>query len=135
MLRVGMGDVSSVRFLFNLSVEFSSSAILSVLSHWQFRDYQSFAKHGCTKDNPILERFISLFNSVSQWVQMMVLSMRTPQQRAEVITKFVHVAQRLLQLQNYNTLMAVIGGLSHSAISRLKETYHYVSPDVVKVGA
>ncbi|XP_078064825.1 RAS guanyl-releasing protein 2-like, partial [Mustelus asterias] len=58
-----------------------------------FRDYQSFAKHGCTKDNPILERFISLFNSVSQWVQMMVLSMHTPQQRAEVITKFVHVAQ------------------------------------------
>ncbi|XP_060711442.1 RAS guanyl-releasing protein 2-like [Hemiscyllium ocellatum] len=98
-----------------------------------FRDYQSFAKHGCTKDNPILERFISLFNSVSQWVQMMVLSMRTPQQRAEVITKFVHVAQRLLQLQNYNTLMAVIGGLSHSAIARLKETYHYVSPDVVKI--
>ncbi|XP_067877709.1 RAS guanyl-releasing protein 2-like isoform X1 [Heterodontus francisci] len=98
-----------------------------------FRDYQSFAKHGCTKDNPILERFISLFNSVSQWVQMMVLSMHTPQQRAEVITKFVHVAQRLLQLQNYNTLMAVIGGLSHSAISRLKETYHYISPDVIKI--
>ncbi|XP_048380854.1 RAS guanyl-releasing protein 2-like isoform X2 [Stegostoma tigrinum] len=98
-----------------------------------FRDYHSFAKHGCTKDNPILERFISLFNSVSQWVQMMVLSMHTPQQRAEVITKFIHVAQRLLQLRNYNTLMAVIGGLSHSAISRLKETYHYVSPDVIKV--
>ncbi|XP_069750402.1 RAS guanyl-releasing protein 2-like [Narcine bancroftii] len=98
-----------------------------------FRDYHSFAKHGCTKDNPILERFITLFNSVSQWVQMMVLSLHTPQQRAEVITKFVHVAQRLLQLQNYNTLMAVIGGLSHSAISRLKDTYHYISADVIKI--
>ncbi|XP_032871064.1 LOW QUALITY PROTEIN: RAS guanyl-releasing protein 2-like [Amblyraja radiata] len=98
-----------------------------------FRDYHSFAKHGCTKDNPILERFISLFNSISQWVQMMVLSLHTPQQRAEVITKFVHMAQRLLQLQNYNTLMAVIGGLSHSAILRLKETYHYISADVLKI--
>ncbi|XP_072101961.1 RAS guanyl-releasing protein 2 [Mobula birostris] len=98
-----------------------------------FQDYHSFAKHGCTKDNPVLERFISLFNSVSQWVQMMVLSMHTPQQRAEVITKFVHMAQRLLQLQNYNTLMAVVGGLSHSAISRLKETYHYISADVIKI--
>lgn len=49
--------------------------------------------HGCTVDNPILERFITLFNSVSQWVQLMVLSKPTAQQRAQVITRFVMVAQ------------------------------------------
>lgn len=41
--------------------------------------------------------------------------------------------QRLLQLQNFNTLMAVVGGLSHSSISRLKETHSHVSPDTIKV--
>ena len=144
--------------------------------------------HGCTVDNPVLERFISLFNSVSQWVQLMILSKPTAPQRALVITHFVHVAevpvappppaprqpprcpsaesflstnplpplqkswakfwassvtdylrpssfapQKLLQLQNFNTLMAVVGGLSHSSISRLKETHSHVSPETVKV--
>uniref|UniRef100_A0A8D0H5A8 RAS guanyl releasing protein 2 n=1 Tax=Sphenodon punctatus TaxID=8508 RepID=A0A8D0H5A8_SPHPU len=58
-----------------------------------FQDYHSFVMHGCTVDNPILERFITLFNSVSQWVQLMVLSKPTAQQRAQVITRFVMVAQ------------------------------------------
>lgn len=98
-----------------------------------FQDYHSFVMHGCTVDNPILERFITLFNSVSQWVQLMVLSKPTAQQRAQVITRFVMVAQRLLQLQNFNTLMAVVGGLSHSSISRLKETHSFVSPETSKV--
>ncbi|XP_029400101.1 RAS guanyl-releasing protein 2 isoform X2 [Mus pahari] len=98
-----------------------------------FQDYHSFVTHGCTVDNPVLERFISLFNSVSQWVQLMILSKPTATQRALVITHFVHVAEKLLQLQNFNTLMAVVGGLSHSSISRLKETHSHVSPDTIKL--
>ncbi|XP_029468662.1 RAS guanyl-releasing protein 2 isoform X2 [Rhinatrema bivittatum] len=98
-----------------------------------FQDYHSFVMHGCTVDNPILERFITLFNSVSQWIQLMVLSKPTAQQRAQVITQFVKVAQKLLQLQNFNTLMAVVGGLSHSSISRLKETQGLVSPETTKI--
>ncbi|XP_054456166.1 ras guanyl-releasing protein 3 isoform X2 [Anoplopoma fimbria] len=97
-----------------------------------FTDYQSYVIHGCLVDNPTLERSIALFNGVSQWVQLMVLSKLTPQTRAEVITKYIHVAQKLLQLQNFNTLMAVVGGLSHSSISRLKETHSYLVPEVVK---
>ncbi|XP_029422223.1 RAS guanyl-releasing protein 2 isoform X2 [Nannospalax galili] len=98
-----------------------------------FQDYHSFVTHGCTVDNPVLERFISLFNSVSQWVQLMILSKPTAPQRALVITHFVHVAEKLLQLQNFNTLMAVVGGLSHSSISRLKETHNHVSPETIKL--
>lgn len=134
----------------------------------QFQDYHSFVTHGCTVDNPVLERFISLFNSVSQWVQLMILGKPTAPQRALVITHFVHVAevpapsslshaplpylqarmaplahapapsspsmvQKLLELQNFNTLMAVVGGLSHSSISRLKETHSHLSPETIKV--
>lgn len=59
----------------------------------QFQDYHSFVMQGCTVDNPILERFITLFNKVSQWIQMMVLSKPTAQQRATVICDFIKVAQ------------------------------------------
>ncbi|RXM30326.1 Ras guanyl-releasing protein 3 [Acipenser ruthenus] len=99
----------------------------------QFTDYQSYVIHGCLVDNATLERSIALFNGISQWVQLMVLSKPTPQHRAEVITKFIYVAQKLLQLQNFNTLMAVVGGLSHSSISRLKETHSHLSPEVTKM--
>ncbi|XP_061546234.1 ras guanyl-releasing protein 3 isoform X2 [Phycodurus eques] len=98
-----------------------------------FLDYKSYVIHGCLVDNLTLERSIALFNGVSQWVQLMVLSKLTPPTRAEVITKYIHVSQKLLQLQNFNTLMAVVGGLSHSSISRLKETQSYLSADVVKM--
>ncbi|XP_053305701.1 RAS guanyl-releasing protein 2 [Spea bombifrons] len=98
-----------------------------------FQDYHSFVLHGCTVGNPVLERFIALFNGVSQWIQLMVLSKHTPQQRAAVIKQFVHVAERLLQLQNFNTLMSVVGGLSHSSIARLKNTHSYISPETTKV--
>ncbi|KAF4084509.1 hypothetical protein AMELA_G00129490 [Ameiurus melas] len=98
-----------------------------------FTDYQSYVVNGCVMDNPTLERSIALFNGVSQWVQLMVLSKLTPQHRANVISKFIHVAQKLLHLQNFNTLMAVVGGLSHSSISRLKETHAHLSADVTKI--
>lgn len=41
--------------------------------------------------------------------------------------------QKLLQLQNFNTLMAVVGGLSNSSISRLKDTQSHISAETNKV--
>ncbi|KAF5913080.1 hypothetical protein HPG69_009031 [Diceros bicornis minor] len=110
---------------------------LTFLEHKSFRrisftDYQSYVIHGCLENNPTLERSIALFNGISKWVQLMVLSKPSPQQRADVITKFINIAKKLLQLKNFNTLMAVVGGLSHSSISRLKETHSHLSSEVTK---
>lgn len=66
----------------------------------QFTDYQSYVIHGCLENNPTLERSIALFNGISKWVQLMVLSKPTPQQRADVITKFINVAQVILDLEH-----------------------------------
>uniref|UniRef100_A0A4W3HZV6 RAS guanyl-releasing protein 1 n=1 Tax=Callorhinchus milii TaxID=7868 RepID=A0A4W3HZV6_CALMI len=98
-----------------------------------FSDYQNYIMSSCVKDNPTMERSVALCNGISQWVQLMVLSRPTPQLRAEVFTKFILVAQKLQQLQNFNTLMAVVGGLCHSSISRLKETSACVPHEVNKV--
>ncbi|XP_060003002.1 RAS guanyl-releasing protein 1 isoform X3 [Lagenorhynchus albirostris] len=98
-----------------------------------FSDYQNYLVNSCVKENPTMERSIALCNGISQWVQLMVLSRPTPQLRAEVFIKFIQVAQKLHQLQNFNTLMAVIGGLCHSSISRLKETSSHVPHEINKV--
>ncbi|XP_018545713.2 RAS guanyl-releasing protein 1 isoform X2 [Lates calcarifer] len=98
-----------------------------------FVDYQNYIRNCCMKDIPVMERSIALCNGISQWVQLMVLSRPTAQLRAEVFTKFIHVAQSLHLMHNYNTLMAVVGGLCHSSISRLKDTTSHVPSEVTKV--
>ncbi|XP_041487244.1 ras guanyl-releasing protein 3 isoform X2 [Microtus oregoni] len=59
-----------------------------------------------------------------------------PIELAEHLTFLEHKSFRriskLLQLKNFNTLMAVVGGLSHSSISRLKETHSHLSSEVTK---
>nr|XP_043887264.1 RAS guanyl-releasing protein 4 isoform X5 [Solea senegalensis] len=97
-----------------------------------FLDYRSYVVRGSVRDNPALERSVMMCNGVSQWVQLMILSRHTAQQRAQVFTKFSHVAQKLRALQNFNTLMAVTGGLCHSSISRLKDTSNLLPPDITK---
>ncbi|XP_060903093.1 RAS guanyl-releasing protein 4 isoform X1 [Labrus mixtus] len=97
-----------------------------------YLDYRSYVVRGSVRDNPALERSVMMCNGVSQWVQLMILSRHTAQQRAQVFTKFTHVAQKLRALQNFNTLMAVTGGLCHSSISRLKDTSNLLPPDVTK---
>uniref|UniRef100_A0A2K6T047 RAS guanyl releasing protein 2 n=1 Tax=Saimiri boliviensis boliviensis TaxID=39432 RepID=A0A2K6T047_SAIBB len=59
------------------------------------------------------------------FLQLMILSKPTAPQPALVITHLVHVAEKLL--------LAVVGGLNHSSISRLKETHSHVSPETVKL--
>uniref|UniRef100_A0A8C5SVP4 RAS guanyl releasing protein 4 n=1 Tax=Laticauda laticaudata TaxID=8630 RepID=A0A8C5SVP4_LATLA len=108
-------------------LEFKAFCRLSYL------DFQNYVLRGSVHGISALERAITLFNSISQWVQVMILKRPTPQQRAEVFTKFIHVTQKLRQLQNFNTLMAIVGGLCHSTIARLKETHALLPSEVTKV--
>ncbi|XP_053488822.1 RAS guanyl-releasing protein 1-like [Ictalurus furcatus] len=98
-----------------------------------FADYQKYIRNECLSENPTMERSIALCNGISQWVQLMVLSRPTSQLRAEVFTKFIYVAQNLQQMQNFNSLMAVVGGLCHTSISRLKDTCTHVPNETTKV--
>ncbi|XP_076463692.1 ras guanyl-releasing protein 3-like isoform X1 [Babylonia areolata] len=116
-----------VSLVFNHLEPEELAAQLTYLEYKAFRrihfvDFKNYAMTASLKDQPKLERSIALFNGLSQWVQCMVLCKTTPQQRADVITKFVNVSQHLRELQNFNTLMAIIGGLSHSALARLSKT-------------
>lgn len=74
---------------------FQSPCTTSCSSLCQFVDYQNYIRSCCMKDIPVMERSIALCNGISQWVQLMVLSRPTAQLRAEVFTKFIHVAKVL----------------------------------------
>ncbi|XP_060041843.1 RAS guanyl-releasing protein 4 [Erinaceus europaeus] len=133
----GLGKKRKVSLLFD---HLETGELAQHLTYLEFRSFQAitpqdlrgYVLQGSVRGCPALEGSVGLSNSVSRWVQVMVLSRPGPAQRALVLEKFIHVAQRLHQLQNFNTLMAVTGGLCHSAISRLKDSHAHLSPDSTK---
>ena len=64
-----------------------------VLRKITFSSYKTYAIKNTLQDNPRLERSIQFFNGLSTWIQCMVLNKRTPQERAEIIHKFLDVAK------------------------------------------
>ncbi|VDO63318.1 unnamed protein product [Haemonchus placei] len=103
-----------------------------VLSRISVTELKRYVKDGSPANTPMLERSISIFNNLSNWVQIMVLSKTTPKERAIMVTKFVNVGKHLRKLCNFNTLMAVIGGITHSNISRLSKTNSQLAPETRK---
>ncbi|KAL6078857.1 hypothetical protein STEG23_020299 [Scotinomys teguina] len=132
-----LGKKRKVSLLFD---HLESEELAQHLTYLEFRSFQAitpqdlrgYVLQGSVRGCPALEGSVGLSNSVSRWVQVMVLSRPGPAQRAQVLDKFIHVAKRLHQLQNFNTLMAVTGGLCHSSISRLKDSHTHLSPDSTK---
>uniref|UniRef100_A0A1I8J6W1 Ras guanyl-releasing protein 3 n=2 Tax=Macrostomum lignano TaxID=282301 RepID=A0A1I8J6W1_9PLAT len=96
-------------------------------SRIRLTDLKRYSTGESLRSSPSLERSVSLFNGLSQWVQCMILSKATPAERARVVAKFLEVAEELHRIRNYNTLMAVIGGLTHSSIARLSKTHACLS--------
>ncbi|XP_053253743.1 RAS guanyl-releasing protein 4 [Podarcis raffonei] len=133
----GCGKKRKVSLLFD---HLDAGELANHLSYLEFKafcrlsylDFQNYVLRGSVRGSPALERAIALCNSISQWVQVMVLNRPTPQQRAEVFTKFIRVTLKLRQLQNFSTLMAIVGGLCHSAIARLKDTHALLPSEITK---
>lgn len=77
-------------------------------------------------------RMTAHFNHVAKWVANMILIRDKAKHRAPCLEKFMVVALKLRQLNNYNGLAAVLAGINGSAIHRLANTRALVSPDVQK---
>ena len=56
-----------------------------------------------------------------------ILTMEDPQKRAKLIKQWVKIANKCSELNNYDSLMAIICSLSSATITRLKRTWDMVS--------
>ncbi|GAW13177.1 hypothetical protein ANO14919_025570 [Xylariales sp. No.14919] len=77
-------------------------------------------------------RMISHFNHVATWVSNMILMRDKAKHRAQMLEKFMHIALKLRQLNNYNGLAAVLAGINGTAILRLTQTRALVPADIQK---
>lgn len=76
---------------------------------------------------PNIMQLIQSFNRLALLTSTEVLAEETPQARAKVISAFIQIADKLYQLQNFNSLKAVLSGLQCTPIYRLQKTWSSVS--------
>ncbi|PWN47626.1 ras GEF [Violaceomyces palustris] len=73
------------------------------------------------REGPV-SRSIVHFNYISGWVTTMILAQGKTKARARMLEKFYNIAAILRHSNNYSTLQSVLGGLSKTAIHRLRNT-------------
>ena len=79
---------------------------------------QNWNKH--PEISPHVMEYIQWFNKMCQWAGTEIIKEDNPESRAVIIAKFIRIADRLAQLNNFNGLMEVLASLEGSAIRRLK---------------
>ena len=68
-----------------------------------------------------------LSTDLTNLVSDCILQLEDPKKRAVIIKQWVKIAKQLLELANYDSLMAIICALDSSTILRLKRTWELVS--------
>nr|XP_036584241.1 ras guanyl-nucleotide exchange factor [Colletotrichum truncatum]KAF6793630.1 ras guanyl-nucleotide exchange factor [Colletotrichum truncatum] len=79
-----------------------------------------------------VNRMINHFNHVAKWVANLILLRDKAKHRAQMLEKFMNIAQKLRRLNNYNGLAAVLAGINGTAVHRLAQTWALVPPESQK---
>jgi len=78
-----------------------------------------------------IRRMVERSNRVCFWVATQVVKERRDQKRAALIKKFVRLASKCQDRQNYNALVEVVGGLHLHPVQRLTDTWKLVPERVM----
>ncbi|KJE96374.1 rap guanine nucleotide exchange factor 4 [Capsaspora owczarzaki ATCC 30864] len=104
---------------------------LTILDSQLFRDIQvqEYVEHlfklGIAQTDA-LNKFVDRFNMINFWVVNEIVMTRDVKRRVDVIKAFVAIGKHLRTFKNYNSLFAIVSGLSNTASTRLKETWEKV---------
>lgn len=74
-----------------------------------------------------LTTYVEWFNKVSTWVSTEICLSSENKQRALIIEKFIKVAKLCKKYHNFSTLYAILSGLNHGAVFRMKKSWEIVS--------
>ncbi|KAL8753942.1 MAG: hypothetical protein Q9199_004683, partial [Rusavskia elegans] len=77
-------------------------------------------------------RMVQQFNHIAFWIANIILLRDKPKHRAKALEKCMAIAWRLRQLNNYNSLGAVVAGINGTAVHRLYQTRELVPHHVQK---
>jgi Rap guanine nucleotide exchange factor 2 len=74
-----------------------------------------------------LTQFVDLSNEELFWVVNEILHESNIMKRAKIIKNFIQIADVCKECKNFNSLFAILSGLDHLSVTRLKDTWDKVS--------
>ena len=86
-----------------------------------------FTKKDKEKTSPNICKVVNRFNEISFWVIEEVLSYDYSSDRAKVIEKFIHIANELKLLNNFNDCMSIVSALGQMIVTRLNKSWKKVA--------
>lgn len=113
------------------AVECSTMAIqLTLVDHELLRSIKphEFLHKNFTRlaNSPNFNNMVNKFNEWGMWVCSVVLAHEKLNDRVSIIAYFIELAKCCVEINNFNAGCALIGGLNHSSISRLKSSWEKV---------
>lgn len=72
---------------------------------------------------PMLKPFSELVNKEMFWVVTEVCSEHNIVRRMKIIKQFIKIARHCKECKNFNSMFAILSGLGHAAVSRLRLTW------------
>ncbi|KAI7905098.1 ras guanine nucleotide exchange factor domain-containing protein [Cokeromyces recurvatus] len=88
---------------------------------------QEFKKKVGTSQAVHVKAMIQRSTQITSWVSDTILKETDTKKRAQVLKYWIKVGDACLQLNNYNTLMAIRSALDSTSIARLKKTWDHLS--------
>eukprot|EP01087_Luapelamoeba_hula_P001179 TRINITY_DN1092_c0_g1_i1.p1 TRINITY_DN1092_c0_g1~~TRINITY_DN1092_c0_g1_i1.p1 ORF type:complete len:408 (-),score=59.97 TRINITY_DN1092_c0_g1_i1:89-1312(-) len=87
---------------------------------------QNWQKPDKAKLAPTLDALTQRFNDISYWVSTEIVCCQGVKDQASLIKRFVATLDRLVGMNNFFSLMAIIAGLDNTAVKRLKPVWELV---------
>ncbi|EGP91997.1 uncharacterized protein MYCGRDRAFT_20652, partial [Zymoseptoria tritici IPO323] len=75
-----------------------------------------------------VNRITDHFNVLARWVANYVLLRDKPKHRAMMLEKFMKIARKVREFNNYSALGAIIAGVKSTSVHRLGQTKELISP-------
>ncbi|KAI8521336.1 Rap guanine nucleotide exchange factor 2 [Branchiostoma belcheri] len=128
-------DETAVELLRDSQVTFLQLKSAEVATQVTLRDFQVYASIDVTeyvedlfkldskRGTVNLETFSELVNQEMFWVITEVCSQENLWKRMKTIKQFIKIARYCKESKNFNSMFAIISGLGHGSVARLKSTW------------
>ncbi|ELP85925.1 ras guanine nucleotide exchange factor, slime mold, putative [Entamoeba invadens IP1] len=131
-------DMCSPTLFFTRMDDYEIAKQLTMVDSAIYRAVRSTELIGLSFDKmkhraPNVCKMLSRLDAISHWIGTTILMFYDVDMRAKILNKFVSIADKLYQLQNFQSLAAFYFGFEYPPVSRLGATTALLTPQSTKI--